>query len=141
MRSYRERSRRGLEDSGVCRLFPGETLFVRFHGSCFPDGGGVVESGRDYEHNHDQIEYSVALRVDMSLPVCSTTTILSTTISNYCLSVIYTDDGSMSSPFGFNVCPLEWVHGHLVGQYSINRTPVRFNQSIWCPRPSLIRSV
>jgi hypothetical protein len=32
---------------------------VRFHVSCFPDGGGVVQRGRDYLPNQDHLLYSV----------------------------------------------------------------------------------
>jgi hypothetical protein len=30
-----------------------EAFFVRFQVSCFTDGGGVFQSGRDYWHNQD----------------------------------------------------------------------------------------
>ncbi len=39
-----------------------EAFFVRFHVSCFPDGGGVLQSGRDYYSNHDQIDISLKCR-------------------------------------------------------------------------------
>jgi CHASE3 domain sensor protein len=38
------------------RAFRGvETLFVRFHVLCFIDSAVVLQNGRDYSDNHDQM--------------------------------------------------------------------------------------
>jgi hypothetical protein len=42
-----------------CRLYPGGSAVVRgLQHSCFTDGGGALQSGRDYGHNQDHILYS-----------------------------------------------------------------------------------
>jgi len=37
----------------------GSAVVRRLQHSCFPDGGGVLQSGHDYFGNHDHLLYSV----------------------------------------------------------------------------------
>ena len=45
------------------RLYPGGSAVVRrLQHSCFTDGVGVLQTGRDYYTNHDQIDISLKWR-------------------------------------------------------------------------------
>jgi hypothetical protein len=47
-----------------CRLYPGGSAVVRgLQHSCFTDGGGALQSGRDYGRNHDQTLICLKFRI------------------------------------------------------------------------------
>jgi len=51
-----EATQRDLEPR-YWRLYPGGSVFLsRLQHSCFTDGGGVLQTGRDYWSNHDHLE-------------------------------------------------------------------------------------